>query len=156
MNWPLVFQEVIPLLGEESNRSYFRGVQVGSGDDSINLARGFVETVETPQGGFPGWRRVCFALYETHHGYPGLQEDHIEGSSDQAPLSAQEPWPPFDLETDFVWIHGYEGLVLPGGQIMVGQWVDMVDTRARGPFIFWVTEPLCKQSFSSVSSANVT
>ncbi|PLB34012.1 putative MFS myo-inositol transporter [Aspergillus candidus] len=148
MNWPRIFQNVIPLLGEDSTRSYFRGYQSSSVDESVNLVRGFVEAVKSPQGGFPGWRRVCFALYETHTGQIDPQgEDYMEVFVNKSRLFPREPWPPFDLETDFLWIHGYEGLVLPGGQIMVGQWVDMVDTRARGPFIFWATKTFREQSF---------
>ena len=49
----------------------------------------------------------------------------------------EEDWPPLTLETDFHWIHGYEGVLFPGGRMMIGRFVDMVETDARGPFIFW-------------------
>jgi hypothetical protein len=34
-------------------------------------------------------------------------------------------------------LHGYEAVIVPGGRMMLGRWVDMKEPDARGPFIFW-------------------
>ncbi|QRD86105.1 sugar and other transporter-domain-containing protein [Aspergillus flavus] len=137
LNWPPEFNRIIPMVGPESHRLYFRGLQK-LGDD-LYPVRGFTEPIRGSQGGFPGWQRICFAIYAAdREQLPLLLEiGESEPSDVEAACLLSELWPPGELETDFLWIQGYEGVILPGGKIMLGQWVDMIDTTERGPFIFW-------------------
>ncbi|PIG86387.1 hypothetical protein AARAC_008389 [Aspergillus arachidicola] len=137
LNWPPEFNRIIPMVGPESHRLYFRGLQK-LGDD-LYPVRGFTEPIRGSQGGFPGWQRICFAIYAAdREQLPLLLEiGESEPSDDEAACLLSELWPPGELETDFLWIQGYEGVILPGGKIMLGQWVDMIDMTERGPFIFW-------------------
>ncbi|KAB8199699.1 hypothetical protein BDV34DRAFT_231004 [Aspergillus parasiticus] len=137
LNWPPEFNRIIPMVGPESHRLYFRGLQK-LGDD-LYPVRGFTEPIRGSQGGFPGWQRICFAIYAAdREQLPLLLEiGELEPSDDEAACLLSELWPPGELETDFLWIQGYEGVILPGGKIMLGQWVDMIDMTERGPFIFW-------------------
>jgi hypothetical protein len=42
-------------------------------------------------------------------------------------------------DDNYLWVHGYEGVILPGARIMLGRWMDLknMDASGRGPFIFW-------------------
>jgi hypothetical protein len=124
--------------------------------------RGFTERIPSEQGGILGWTRICFVIYNSVREFPNPQseEDLVDGqifangsgsgdvshgegpaNDTQSLLELDEDWPPFDLELDFHWIFGYEGVVLPGGRIMMGQWLDIGDMEddkhGKGPFIFW-------------------
>ncbi|OOF97676.1 hypothetical protein ASPCADRAFT_513362 [Aspergillus carbonarius ITEM 5010] len=141
LNWPPLFETIIPVDYSNSQRSYFRGVRKSSGsiDERLCSVRGFYEPIPIPQGGFPGWCRICFAVYERDPNDlpPAATYDTTEPATDEYAWLFQEGWPPSDLEAEFYWIRGYEGVVLPGGRIMLGSWVDMINTADRGPFIFW-------------------
>lgn len=157
MNWPLIFDAIIPILdsNNESKRTYFRGIQKIHGNNNNNnddnpehLIRGFTEPIPASQGGFPGWSRVCFVIYDpdrqflqlipspssSSEGEADEQTDHKKNEEQWFP---QEDWPPFDLDWSFHWIYGYEGVLLPGGRIMMGRWQDMKSRIDTGPFIFW-------------------
>ncbi|PYI10375.1 MFS myo-inositol transporter [Aspergillus sclerotiicarbonarius CBS 121057] len=141
LNWPPLFETIIPVNYLNSQRSYFCGIQKspGSVDEAPCLVRGFCEPIPIPQGGFPGWCRICFVIYERDPDDlpPAPAYDSTEPEADDYAWLFQEGWPPSDLETEFYWIRGYEGVILPGGRTMIGSWVDMIDTADRGPFIFW-------------------
>lgn len=97
------------------HRVYFDGVQrIHGSNDAANPLFGFTERIAFPYGGIPGWTRICFAICE------------------QSDIDGGQVW-----QGDGHWIHGYEGVILPGGNIMLGRWVDLKDTSGRGPFIFW-------------------
>lgn len=98
------------------SRMYFDGVQKYHGvtHDAANPLFGFTEPIETPWGGFCGWVRICFAICE-----------QPEYESDDDSVSPSH------------WLHGYEALIIPGGRLMLGRWLDLKDTSGRGPFIFW-------------------
>lgn len=90
---------------------------------------GFTEGLPE-QGGLPGWRRICFVIYEISSGsilpVVGPGQD----------LSIEE-WL-FSMGSNIA--RGYEGIVLPGGKIMLGRWSDMFNMEelvCDGPFIFW-------------------
>lgn len=111
-------------------------------DSPSYLVRGFLEPVPSPQGGIPGWSRICFVIYDANRDFLKLvlsSNDIDENETDRTFL--EEDWPPIDLHMDFHWIFGYEGIMLPGGRIILGQWIDMArvdeDQCSRGPFIFW-------------------
>lgn len=76
---------------------------------------GFVEPMEREYGELPGWSRICFAICEK-----------IEGIEQSSWSSASSRW-----------VHGYEAVIIPGGRLMLGWWIDMKNTSGRGPFIFW-------------------
>lgn len=115
--WPEKCNSIIPQADDYNNaRVYFEGVQnaLGPSLETANPLFGFVEPIATPYGGFEGWSRICFIIYE------GTDEDE------------DNSW-----DTEDRWVHGYEAAILPGGGVMLGRWIDMNDTSGRGPFIFW-------------------
>ena len=59
------------------------------------------------------------------------------GDGGKIPWFPNELWPPCDLQSDFTSINGYEGVMLPGERIIMGRFVDMIQTSDRGPFVFW-------------------
>lgn len=95
---------------------YFEGAQntLGANNDAANPLFGFIEPIATPYGGVRGWSRICFVIYE--------RTDEDGGNA---------------LSTEDYWAHGYEAVIPPGGNIMLGRWIDLHDTTGRGPFIFW-------------------
>jgi hypothetical protein len=144
LNWPAIFDRIIPILSVESSRMYFRGIQRFHQvmDSPSYLVRGFMEPVPSPQGGIPGWTRICFAIYDANRDFLKLaSSDGDDENGDDKALSPDEDWPPIDLRMDFHWIFGYEGVMLPGGRMILGQWLDMAradeEQCSRGPFIFW-------------------
>ncbi|KAJ5610033.1 hypothetical protein N7510_006752 [Penicillium lagena] len=127
MTWPPEFDAILPRLGQSKNRAYFRGVQqtYGGTTPARNGVIGFTEPIAVHYGGFPGWTRICFAIRDEG------------GQPAQAGSSAEQgQWKPWALERS-AWLHGYEAVILPGGAVMLGRWVDMKDMTGRGPFIFW-------------------
>ncbi|KAJ5714994.1 uncharacterized protein N7483_012175 [Penicillium malachiteum] len=116
--WPERCNRIIPQSESPSIRAetvYFNGYQrtFGGKCDTANPMFGFVEPIKTAYGGFSGWARICFILCEQVHG--------TDKSITESPG----------------WVHGYEAVILPGGRMMLGRWLDMKETSARGPFIFW-------------------
>ena len=65
-----------------------------------------------PQAGIPGWQRVC------------MMKEMPNGESSKYGVGQTETW-------------AYEGIVLPGGQIIIGRWFDPNNDSYSGPFIFW-------------------
>lgn len=115
--WPEKCNQVIPK-GEipDDIRTYFEGAQntLGSSSDAANPLFGFLEPITPLYGGFKGWSRICFVIYER------IDEDE------------EDAWA---LEGH--WAHGYEAVILPGGSVMLGRWIDLNDATGKGPFIFW-------------------
>ncbi|KAL2863053.1 uncharacterized protein BJX67DRAFT_385033 [Aspergillus lucknowensis] len=136
-NWPSIFKEcVFPLSEYTEDRIFFRGAQTyhGSGGRRVSPIRGFVEHVDG--GGIRGsWGRIGFVAYvRARHLLPEEQGGNAS--------FFDESWPPLDMVEDFDSIYGYEGVIVPGGSLIVGQWSDVrtkEDTgfEATGPFIFW-------------------
>ncbi|KAL3473757.1 hypothetical protein BJX99DRAFT_272054 [Aspergillus californicus] len=129
-NWPELFQELVsPFSGLGQNPILFRGTLTyhGSVENRSIPIRGFVEGVNGDDGICGRWFRICFVAYERPRyllpGYAGAFFD--------------EPWPPTDMSVDFTSVYGYEGLVVPGGSLVVGQWWDVLTKLTAGPFIFW-------------------
>ncbi|KAB8302162.1 hypothetical protein EYC80_005609 [Monilinia laxa] len=86
----------------------------GSSNDSSSTAHfyGAVHAIP-PQGGIPGFQRVCIMKF-----FP----------DENGNFDAGQCW-------------GYEGCVLPGGRIILGRWFDARSDSAvnvmSGPFVFW-------------------
>ncbi|RAL16544.1 uncharacterized protein BO97DRAFT_456195 [Aspergillus homomorphus CBS 101889] len=104
LNWPPLFEAIIPTQGQDTNRIYYRGMQVthGSFDNTLYLARGFVESIHVPQGGFPDWCRICFILYRSN--YVKLTNLPVTTSAKSAGYEDRwfvEEWPPLDISMDF-------------------------------------------------------
>lgn len=99
---------------------------IGTGvDDRPFRCSGILHALPKVQG-IPGWQRITFIKYFTNAN----------------PVSLKDPfYPPFyDIHEDSLhW--AYEGVVLPGGHMMLGRWWNpMEPTEERectGPFIFW-------------------
>ncbi|RMJ28318.1 hypothetical protein PHISP_00795 [Aspergillus sp. HF37] len=139
-NWPFIFDDIIPIQGPTQNCSFFRGIKHTHGsNDEPRLVRGFMEPVPLPQGGFPGWNRICFAIYKANREiFPVYDTGEGEGTEDGTLVFPNEACLPTDFQLDFHSIRLYEGMMLPGGRIIVGRYVDMLDAEERGgPFIFW-------------------
>ncbi|KAJ5176418.1 uncharacterized protein N7482_002295 [Penicillium canariense] len=122
--WPEECSKFIPQFGDdEVNRIYLEGVQSTlGGDPANNPVFGFTEAIANPYGGFPGWTRICFAICKQP------DESDEEEANDDAGSDASSNW-----------VHGYEGVILPGGRVMLGRWMDLknMDASGRGPFLFW-------------------
>ncbi|EEH08684.1 conserved hypothetical protein [Histoplasma capsulatum G186AR] len=164
--WFPIFNEAYPINPyiESPSRTYFRGTQSLDGhhhhyhangntnvnnnnDDDENPRshpiRGFTETCPA-QAGIPGWRRICFIIYEIN---PEFFVSAVDGNgngngftSGNEGESEEEEWLPWSWTTvDFLWAFGYEGVILPGGGIMMGRWRNMMAEAEveEGPFIFW-------------------
>ncbi|KAK8250648.1 hypothetical protein HDK77DRAFT_506945 [Phyllosticta capitalensis] len=93
-------------------------------DDEDFLATGWINQLPA-QRGIPGWQRISMIKY--------FRDDSNDGGFDANALWA------------------YEGIVLPGGQIILGRWWSPDDDirdheKYTGPFIFWnvdaSTDPL--------------
>jgi hypothetical protein len=126
--WPDNCNRIIPLYGgTETSRTYFRGTQSTlNGDPAENPVFGFTEAIAHPYGGFPGWTRIGFAICEQPDGSSDEEDEMMDIDDD-------------DSDDTYHWVHGYEGVILPGGWIMLGRWMDLknMDACGRGPFIFW-------------------
>ncbi|OJD13084.1 hypothetical protein AJ78_06422 [Emergomyces pasteurianus Ep9510] len=158
--WFPILNEVYPINNHihPSSRTYFRGTQSLDNHDhhahDTNDAneesyphpiRGFTETCPA-QAGIPGWRRVCFVIYEINPEFfvsgvdgsgNGNSNEHDDGNDEE---DEEEGWLPWSWTTiDFLWAYGYEGMIVPGGAIMMGRWRNMLaEAEAEaGPFIFW-------------------
>ena len=117
--WPAECNKIIPMYPDkDKNRVFFQGMQgLYNQASERNPVFGFTEPIAYPYGGIPGWTRICFAI---------IPDGNEEYSSD--------------------WLHGYEAILLPGGRIMLGRWIDLKNPTGRGPFIFWDVEvPCCSQ-----------
>ncbi|KAJ5787397.1 hypothetical protein N7457_002387 [Penicillium paradoxum] len=118
--WPEECRKLIPLVGgTETKRSYFDGKQRyhASAEGRKNHVFGFTEEIDFAHGGFRGWTRICFTIVQA------VEEDEDKPSY-------------LVLNTD-CWIHAYEAVITPGGCLMIGRWLDMNETEAKGPFILW-------------------
>lgn len=86
---------------------------VGHDKDESFCAAGWLNPLP-PQNGIPGWQRMTMMKYFV---------DEDTGELDDVALWA------------------YEGVVLPGGQVMLGRWWSPADGTGRnqysGPFILW-------------------
>ncbi|KAJ5665628.1 uncharacterized protein N7477_008076 [Penicillium maclennaniae] len=113
--WPVICDRSIPRYDAAECVAYLQGLQRIHGEsEPANPLFGFTESISTPYGGFEGWTRVCFCICE-----------NVDGNGDSV------------FNDDDSWIHGYEGVIPPGGGVMLGRWLDLKDTSGRGPFLFW-------------------
>lgn len=118
--WPKQCSKIIPLAGSpNTKRTYFDGKQraYGGAYEVGNPVFGFTEEIAIPHGGVGGWTRICFTI--------------VEGDEEE-----EEKSPSLIMDGEG-WIHGYEAIIIPGGCMMLGRWMDMKEPEARGPFIFW-------------------
>lgn len=117
--WPEQCCEIIPLVGgSETARTYFNGKQRihGSTDGKANHVFGFTEDIDFAHGGFRGWTRICFTI---------VQAAEEDGGKPDLVMDSEN------------WIHAYEAVITPTGRLMLGRWLDLKDTEAKGPFIMW-------------------
>ncbi|KAJ5214583.1 hypothetical protein N7449_001752 [Penicillium cf. viridicatum] len=127
--WPKQCSKIIPLAGgPDTKRTYFEGKQraYNGPDEAGNPVFGFTEEIAAPHGGFGGWTRICFIIAE------GDEDDEDDEDDEE-----DEEKTPSLLMEGAGWIHGYEAVIIPGGRMMLGRWLDMKATYAKGPFIFW-------------------
>jgi hypothetical protein len=115
--WPEACQKIVSFAGIETNRVGFDGKQGYIGGNEDNHVFGFTEDIDISHGGFSGWKRVCFAICER------VDDDEYTSVNLASEASG--------------WVHVYEAVIIPGGRIMLGRWVDLKVPSAKGPFIFW-------------------
>lgn len=127
--WPQVFEDhlhSIPQLGfkVEEGRDFLPFIGTGIDAQPFRCS-GIVHALPEVRG-IPGWQRITFMKYFT-------------GAD---PASLTDPsYPPFyNLQEDSPhW--AYEGVVLPGGHMMLGRWWNPMERsenmKCTGPFIFW-------------------
>ncbi|KAJ5113543.1 Major facilitator superfamily domain general substrate transporter [Penicillium angulare] len=118
--WPATCSSIIPVAqdwGVPDSREYFKGCQntLGGASDASNPMFGFTEPIQQDFGGIFGWIRICFTISERVG--RGQVPAWVEGAEG--------------------WVHGYEAMLIPGGRLMIGRWVDLKDESGNGPFIFW-------------------
>lgn len=95
---------------------------IGTGvDDRPFRCSGILHSLPKVQG-IPGWQRITFIKYFTSAN----------------PVSLTDPF--YDIHEDSPhW--AYEGVVLPGGHMMLGRWWNPMEPpeerECTGPFIFW-------------------
>ncbi|OKL58892.1 hypothetical protein UA08_05778 [Talaromyces atroroseus] len=128
--WSNIFDETF-LMTELHPRTFFAGTQGFYITDTVLYrVRGFWEAIPKPQGQIPGWVRICFISYIRYGHDGGEVIDDAE----------EENWNP-NLYEDFDCVYGFEGVLLPGGKIMLGHYFDMLGEdhpgSERGPCIYW-------------------
>lgn len=132
----------------------------GSGNDAEPFhCRGILHPLPL-QEEIPGWYRISFMKYFDPLAQPGSmppQRDLTWAPFQSPPSEGRTPYKPYkpagadynlsdmyqiddDAEVNAgCW--AYEGVVLPGGMIMLGRWWSPMDDtgfkRCMGPFIFW-------------------
>ncbi|CAG8156699.1 unnamed protein product [Penicillium salamii] len=115
--WPAACNKIVPLYeGLKTKRVPFAGKQDTYATQEENHVFGFLEHMEVAYGGISGWQRICFTICERLGDEFAEAKDGTDG-----------------------WVHIYEALLIPGGRLMVGRWVDLKEPSAKGPFIFWCT-----------------
>lgn len=128
--WPTRLDTQFPGLEDLCPRKFIVGSEAFDSNTSLHYhIRGFYQAIPQIQGGIHGWTRICFVSY--------LLAEDIENQ--------EEPdasfWENLDLETDFDRIYGFEGIILPGGKIILGKYSDMQfegeEDCERGPCIYW-------------------
>ncbi|EEP80802.1 predicted protein [Uncinocarpus reesii 1704] len=98
-------------------------------EDYLYSILGYCESLPGTHGGSPGWRRACFMQYE----WCTIGYEIFEDLADFYLLD------PDQWKNYFEWVTGYEAVMLPGGQIMIGRWYNMQSDPVweGGPLIFW-------------------
>ncbi|KAK2802951.1 hypothetical protein FQN50_007196 [Emmonsiellopsis sp. PD_5] len=173
--WPPLFNSALPIspTTPATSRLYFHGTQSPCTQPNPppptttttttiqERILGFTEPLPS-QSSIPGWRRIRFIIYtvntesvlaETYNTNTVNGDGDGDGNVDDD--VNREEWFPSTWATDyFLLADGYEGVVLPGGGIMMGRWVDLISTGVEGevgmgvgmetgvrpdmgPFIFW-------------------
>lgn len=134
---------MLPVASELQARTTFTGFHSweDNGDSDAGAEtyciRGFSQVIPRLQGQIPGWTRICFVRYLRYDMYDfGDVADTSFFEEEMA-----NHWPPTSLWDDFEMIEGCEGIILPGGKIMIGQYFNMLlegeSDCERGPFIYW-------------------
>jgi hypothetical protein len=110
-------------------RSHARSIQLedctGDGPDSLLIAKGWLHSLP-PQEEVPDWQRITFMQY--------IKDDAGNISTD--------------------WICAYEGVVLPGAQMILGRWFVPNDdvSQESGPFIMWNTDAAHEHDQTAVAT----
>ncbi|KAL5332443.1 hypothetical protein BJX70DRAFT_392987 [Aspergillus crustosus] len=134
-NWPKLFSDYFASFSgcPQHKPTLLRGIQTyhGSAGTRSTPVRGFVEEVRCT-GLWAVWWHICFVAYERP---PELL---LDGNSGQGSGSLfNEIWPLVDINADFTSIYMYEGVIVPGKSLILGQWSDFRRNEGAGPFIFW-------------------
>ncbi|PGH07944.1 hypothetical protein AJ80_07925 [Polytolypa hystricis UAMH7299] len=143
--WTPLFNTVYSINTEvfESERRYIHGTQkvhnstttttttatataTATTDDTPGgggVLRGFIELCQD-HAGLPGWKRICFIVYTLRS---------FNGEEDELKLI------PADWTEDFESATAYEGVIIPGGKIILGSRMRLfaATDEEEAPFIFW-------------------
>lgn len=109
-------------------RDYFQFSGTGVDADPY-FCSGIIHALP-PQRGIPGWQRITMMK---------IFGPDISSAPSSQPASASSASTVPAAVDESCW--AYEGVVLPGGMIMLGRWWspadETVDRLGTGPFIFW-------------------
>ncbi|MCJ1461476.1 hypothetical protein MMC07_000073 [Pseudocyphellaria aurata] len=165
--WPRGFEEHLQALPSHLSAAAVHGHAVeprrrgrdyllfsGTGMDNIPFHCSGVLHALPPQHDIPGWQRISIMKkFDPEPRPPADPSAYAPSSSTTADTSTPNPFTPdwdqtgrdgeagghIDMSTDDYWC--YEGVVLPGGKIILGRWFSPNEDRAQclntGPFIFW-------------------
>lgn len=114
----------------------------GSGNDADPFkCRGILHPLP-PQEKIPGWQRISLMKYFDPLTQPNGTSSQSSSSSSAAASDDTDHQEVIDDDAELntgCW--AYEGVVLPGGMIMLGRWWSPLDDtgemKCMGPFIFW-------------------
>ena len=117
----------------------------GSGHDAESFHCNGIIHALPPQQGIPGFQRITLMKYFDPNSYSPSSSspsspDPFSGGFDDAGDGTGDGfrWDEADVD-DGCW--AYEGVVLPGGKVILGRWWSPLDETGErewtGPFIFW-------------------
>ena len=145
-HWPEAFNNYLdsypPTMADPSdNMDYLQFTGTGHGSDFFNLS-GIIHAVAA-QHDIPGWQRITFmmktATPKSVLGDPYTTADSSFPQADDASGKGFTLFSKGNIEDRLVneqcW--AYEGVVLPGGMIMLGRWWSPIDDLETGPWMYW-------------------
>lgn len=145
-HWPEAFNNYLNSYpGPPANHDYLQFTGTGHGSDFLNLS-GVIHAVAS-QHDIPGWQRITFMTKTAIPKPPSDDSDATaDSSSTQVDDASGNGFTLFSegnnedrLVNEKCWAH--EGLVLPGGMIMLGRWWSPIDETGEdletGPWMYW-------------------
>lgn len=135
LSWVNILNDAFYMDDKSPPRTFFTGTQGFFIPETVFYhVRGFFEVIPEPQGQIPGWIRICFLSYlkygdDAYYDGTTAYDDEEDGA--------------LYLDDGLESVYGFEGVVLPGGKIVLGQYWDMANEEEdeekceRGPSIYW-------------------
>lgn len=150
-HWPEAFDNVLGSYPQgvatpTANRDYIQFAGTRHKDEVSNCS-GVIHAIP-PQHGIPGWQRITMMTKPARYYSDDTNLQHIPDSQFTQPSAASGKgfmlYSEGDTKDRIVdetcW--AYEGVVLPGGMVMLGRWwspMAQYGMPETGPWIFWKT-----------------